>query len=41
MKFKLQYNGLRNKYFSVDIVFYDYSVKMSRQAMLSSVVKKS
>ena len=34
-------NGLRNKYFSAGIVFYDYSVLMQRQTMLSSVVKNS
>ena len=34
-------NGLCNKNFSVDIVFYNYSVIMWRQTMLSSVVKNS
>ena len=34
-------NGFHNKYFSVDIVFYNYSVIMQRQTMLSSVVKNT
>ena len=32
-------NGLRNKYFSVDIAFYNYSVIMQRKAVLSNIVK--
>ena len=34
-------NRLRNKYFSVNIVFYNYRVIMQRQNMLLSVVKNN
>ena len=34
-------HGLRSKYFSVDMVFYNYSVAMQTKIMLSSVIKNS